>query len=64
MRHSLPSLSPTFSLFHFSYSDAFYGLIDDAYAFNVKAREVYAVLDHKVNNSNIPSRAFQLVRLS
>jgi len=30
-----------------TYSDAFYGVIDDAYAFNVKARELYAVLDHK-----------------
>ena len=63
MRHSLPSLSQTTSLFHFSYSDAFYGLIDDAYAFNAKAREVYVVLDHKVNNANILSLTFPLVRL-
>jgi hypothetical protein len=33
-----------------SYSDEFYGLIDDAYAVDWKARVVYAVLDHKVGS--------------
>jgi hypothetical protein len=47
----------------FSYSDAFYGLIDDAFAFNVKARELYAVLDHKVNNARNLSLTLRLVRL-
>ncbi len=33
-----------------SYSNAFYGLIDDAYAVDWKARVIYAVLDHKVGS--------------
>jgi hypothetical protein len=36
----------------FSYSDDFYGLIDDAFAVDWKARLMFAVLDHKVHRAS------------
>jgi hypothetical protein len=63
---NLSPLIQTAEISFCSYSDDFYGLTEDAYAFDQKARVIYAVLDHKVQNTHLLSHAmdFSLVDFS